>query len=924
MYRMLRTMVTLLVQTFVIGIAITYGQSALASLEGVTVSVDGKPLEGVTVTAVNRATGESKSVLSSAEGTYRFIGLWPGTYDVAASVSDFIFEQRKGIELNVAQSTTIRFTINPNLRETITVTAETSVVETTQSQVDHLISEQEIDNLPINGRTFQQLAILTPGVAVARQIDPTKKRVGAISVGGGGGRRLNSRVDGGDNNDDVVGSFLQQYSQESIQEFVVITDLYKAEDGFATDGLVSAVTKSGTNRVSGDAFLFIRDTALNSRTYFEKRLGLDKPEFQRRQWGGTFGGPLVKDKAHFFVSFERQDQLESGVFNTGSVFPELNTTIAAPFDQNLFLAKVSGSVGRRHTYFIRVATDNEEERGGGADGRHAPEATGITSNDFWSALFSHGWSIRGNKQNQFSFQASYYRNRISPTVPENNFTVRTPTADFFRWTSAAQGTDQQKYHFRDDFSFYVPQAGGDHMFKVGGEYTYEPVAGGELQFFQNFFVYNTDSAVRVVNGVAQPRPFSEVRPVSFMTFVGKGVFGEPLNWLGAYAQDDWKVTPRLTLNLGARYELQKGVWREHDVPGENRLRTAGVQGRGPHTDTNNIAWRVGFAYDLSGDGRTMLRGGSGRFYDRVLVVTSYMGKFFEISPSFLPIQISNPTFGPLELPNLTAVNPASPGVRQETVDADNQNPYSDQWSIGVVHEVGRGFAIDANYVHTTLHHLVMYVNINYRGPDGRRVLFPDLGDFGHVTTIGGGSYDALKIRLQRRFSGGFQFQGSYVLARRISTPEVVSPVPLNQADPLHEDEFGPTDNHEDHRLVFSGVTKLPYSLQLSGILQAASARPYTARTSGDINGDGVTNDRVEPYNARRGTPLFTLDTRLTRFFSLPGERSLELIFEVFNLTNRANFGGFYVGNIRSANFGQPAGQLLTTPRQAQVGLRLKF
>lgn len=901
------------------------GQSADSNLEGRTMGIDDKPLGGITITALNRATGLAKSAVSSADGSYRLFGLPPGNYDVAASISNTTFEVKKNVQLTVGQSSTISFRIDIQLNEKVTITTQSPIIQTTQSKVDHVVSQREIDNLPINGRTFQQLAVISPGVTTARQIDPTKKHNGAISIEGSGGRRVNSRVDGADNNDDVVGSFLQQYSQEAIQEFVVTTELFKAEDGFATEGLVNAVVRSGSNRFSGNAFFFLRDTALNSRTFFEESLGLKKPDFQRKQWGGVISGPITRNTVHFFASYERQDQLESTVFNTGNVFPQLNTTIPLPFDQDLFLARVTGSISPLQTFSVRFAIDDETESGTGADGRHAPEATGLTRNQFWSGVFHHDWSIGNNKLNQFLFHAGIYRNQITPTVPENNFTVRTPTADFFRWTSASQSTKQNKYQFADDFSMQVPDKKGDHLFKVGGEYMYEPIAGGELEFFQNLFVYNTDNAIVVINGRPQARPFSEVRPVSYLGFSGKGIFGQPLHWFSLYAQDDWRLNHRLTLNLGVRYELQTGIWREHNVPGENRLRESGLQGPGPHDDKNNVAWRFGFAYQPSKDGRTVIRGGSGRFYDRVLVVSAFMGQFFETSPRFLAIQIANPTFGPLNIPaGFSEVNPASPSVRQETVDAGNKNSYSDQWSIGFARDLGRGVVLDASYLHTSLKNLVMYLNINYRGPGGRRVLFPDLGDFGHVSTIGSGTYDGLKVRVQRRFADRLQFQGSYVLSRRNSIPDVISPVPLNQADPLNNDEFGPTDNHETHRFVLSWISKLFLGFQLSGIVQAASARPYTARVSGDINGDGVTGDRVEPYNARRGSSTFTLDMRLTKFFYFRNERRCELIFEAFNITNRANFGQFFVGNVNSPNFGRPSGQLLTGPRQAQVGIRMTF
>jgi len=218
----------------------------------------------------------------------------------------------------------------------------------------------------------------------------------------------------------------------------------------------------------------------------------------------------------------------------------------------------------------------------------------------------------------------------------------------------------------------------------------------------------------------------------------------------------------------------------------------------------------------------------------------------------------------------------------------------------------------------------MYLNINYIGPDGKRVLYPDLGDFGYVTTIGRGTYDGLKIRLQRRLARGLQLQGSYTLSRSRSINDVPNSMPLNQADPLNKDEFGPLWNHETHHGVVSGIVYLPRGFEVSGVLQAASARPYTAYTSGDINHDGVTGDRVEPFNARRGAALFSLDVRGTKVIRLRQGMRMDLMFEMFNVTNRANFGNFYVGNVDSPQFGQPSGQLLTPPRQAQVGARLTF
>jgi hypothetical protein len=899
-------------------------QAAEGHIQGIVVDQQGQLRAQATVWAVNVDTGLTRTTVTGDDGTFRIVALPPGVYKVSALGDGTVQGEERMVNVLVGQTAAVDFRKPVRFAEQVTVAAETSLIQIGQSQVDHVVSGIEIETLPINGRTFQQLAVLTPGVGAAIQIDPTKNHVGAISISAGAGRRVNARVDGGDNNDDVVGSFLQQYSQEAIQEFAVVTDAYKAEFGFASDGLINAITKSGSNTFHGTGFGFFRNEALNSETYFEKQLNTGKPAFRRDQWGGTFGGPIRRDLAQFFLSYERQDQREFTPFTTGGAFPALDRLIPQSFTQDLFLAKLTGT-RQRQSYALRVATDTESESGNGADGRHAPEATGNTTNDYWSALFSHTMILSEHRLNQFLMQANSFRNRITPAEPANTYTVSTPTADFFRWTLASQGTDELKFQFKDDFIIEMPGQRGGHQLKFGGEYSREPKVGGELQFYQNLFVYDTDQAVVVMNGKPTPRPFSEVQPVFFLTYTGSGSFGnEPFNWVAGYIQDDWRIG-RLTLNLGVRYELQMGLWREHNVPGENRLRSTGYQGPGPTDDTDNIAWRTGFSYDVSGAGTTILRGGWGRYFDRTLIVNSYAGKFFELTPPFIPVQIANPQFGPLEIPSaFSQVGPSAPEVRQEAVDAKAENPYEDQLSVGFERQLTAEMAVDLDYLHTSARNLPMYLNINYIGPDGKRVLYPDLGDFGYVTTIGRGTYDGLKIRLQRRLSRGLQLQGSYTLSRSRSINDVPNSMPLNQADPLNKDEFGPLWNHETHHGVVSGIVYLPRGFEVSGVLQAASARPYTAYTSGDINHDGVTGDRVEPFNARRGAALFSLDVRGTKTIRLRQGMRVDLMFEVFNVTNRANFGNFYVGNVDSPQFGQPSGQLLTPPRQAQVGARLTF
>jgi hypothetical protein len=574
-----------------------------------------------------------------------------------------------------------------------------------------------------------------------------------------------------------------------------------------------------------------------------------------------------------------------------------------------------------------MSGDFELEKGTGADGRSAPEATGITHDTYWSVLASDKWALGANKLNEFTFQTNYFLNKIEPANPEYDFTVQTPSATFFRYGGATQSTHQRKYQFRDDFSWEMPTSIGRHLFKTGAEWMYEPRPGMDLNFFQNYFVYDTDSAVTVVNGHAQPRPYSEVRPAFFSTLLGWGhAYKKQVNFYSAFVQDDWTFSRRLTLNLGLRYELQTGIWREYNVPGEDSLRATGYQGRGPFDDKNNLGPRIGIVYVLN-ENRTILRGGYGRYFDRAMLENSYSGQFMETNPpSMLPITIVNPTFGPLNIPDTLGISPTSPNVKQETQDARNQNPQADEFTLGISHNIVADLLASVSFTHTKWSYIPIYRMINHLNAAGQRVLFPTMGDFGYVSTVGGGTNDAIKFSFSQRFSEKYWLNASYTLDWRNTTPALQYYIPLNQDDPAGSGEHGPTDNYEKHRLVLSGSAELPGHVTLACILQWASARPYTATTANDINGDGVIGwpgDRVGSYNSQRGSNFFSLDPRISKEFPFARGGRLEVIFEVFNLTNRSNFGGYYNGSVDSPGFGKPVG-LLGPPRQAQVGIRYSY
>src|SRR6185369_10494347 len=262
----------------------------------------GGALPGVTVTATNNATGFTRSTVTATDGTYHFPSLPAGTYTVVADLSGFASVTTRNVELNVATERTLNVSLKQAaVKEQITVTAASPLVETTPA-IGTVISQREMQNLPLNGRQFANLGSLAPGTSLSVNADPTKPGQLTIALNGGSGRNVNFLVDGGDNTDDTIGGALQNFNIEAVQEFNIQTQQYKAEYGRTTGGVLTVVTKTGTNDFAGSAYEFYRDKSLNTASTSEA--GTKSP-YRRNQHGGSLGGPIVKDRAHFFITGER-------------------------------------------------------------------------------------------------------------------------------------------------------------------------------------------------------------------------------------------------------------------------------------------------------------------------------------------------------------------------------------------------------------------------------------------------------------------------------------------------------------------------------------------------------------------------------------------------------------------------------------------
>jgi outer membrane receptor protein involved in Fe transport len=561
------------------------------------------PVPGVTVTARNVATGFTRSAVSSELGTYRIEFLPPGTYEVRAELANFAPATASNIVVQVGTSTTVDFPMSVGaLTENIQVTSETPLVQTTRSDVGQVITSSLVENMPLSGRRFQDLSLLVPGTRPSNYYDPTKTEVGGISYSGMTGRAVNITVDGGDNNDGVVRGLLQQFSADAIQEYKVTTNRYSAEFGRSTGGVVNVVTKSGTNELHGTGFVFARDDALNSKTFFEDQEGLPKQPFEQQQLGGTIGGPIKRDRAHFFGAYEFNRRQDFATVFTNNVLPAEEGPQEKPFRNHLLTVKSDIMFSPSNTMIVRYAREDNKRENDFIGGNTLRSAGALNTNVTDSVIGKLTTVLGPNKLNEALVLFQNFENNI--TANDNtNPGISAPDFTFGANINTPQQTIQRRWQFKDDFAFRKQGWGGDHDFKVGAEIVRSHYGGFFTPTLYGFFNFNNrlpgNNLDTYLNAIAD----------TFTGSAGNTEFDDNWTHVGVYFQDDYHPTSRLTLNLGLRYELQNGPYtNDNQTPALETLGALGFNNR-RELDTNNFGPRVGFAYDVRGDGRTVVRGG---------------------------------------------------------------------------------------------------------------------------------------------------------------------------------------------------------------------------------------------------------------------------------------------------------------------------
>jgi len=790
-------------------------------------------------------------------------------------------------------------------------------------------------------------------------------------------------LDGADNRDLTLGGLALNVTQESIEEFRLTTNDFTAADGRTSGAVLTMVTKSGTNQLQGSGFVFNRNTAMTAKDYFTKVGNRPELDFNRGVYGGSLGGPLRRNRTFFFGAFEWTDEESSlsvpdALYNQQLLLVPFGATpiheIPQPGTDARYTVKVNEELGANHSLLVRYAAQHNRRFGYDLLPSNDLSMQQRVFQDAMNAIAQHSWVANSRTVNQLTFAPSRFHYIVDftnngewfvenyPNVPAGMPALVFPSVKV-RSNSEANGGRgfdgiQDQLQIRDDLSLQL----GTHAVKVGATYSWFPHFGygkyarnpnGVVTFFDDPSVILSNSNGRYPQGFQTPGIVARFTQGSFLTNFTTGQDGSQS--FGTWVQDDWRLLPQLTLNLGVRYDLDLGFWNQKhqaDHAFYQVLKAIGSPyGVLPKTPTREISPRVGFAYDLEGDGRRVLRGGYGIYRDYIQRLTP--DPFQRPMPTTLTLINTGIGVGQLATYRF-GIDPQPPApVGSNTLPSNSSgqwfapnagNPWNWQAHIGYAHQLASNTTFSVDYTHT-IGQEYQVININPL-VNGVGKLAPALAQvYGDPNLLGPvaldksvtsrSQFDALMFRYQQRFPRA-TFQTHYTLARSLgySSTRDTGGAAQNDDDPFGPGAWGPGLYDERHRLVALGVFDLPYGVQLSPILQLASARPYNLTAGVDLNRNGTNNDfYVDPatgqpvsVNSARGDRTSLLDMRLTKFLPFGATRRLGLFVEVFNVFNRANFGNRFQGNARSAVFRQPIALIpsIGYPRQVQLGARFEF
>lgn len=1014
MNKFLRFCFATLVVTAICAIGAMAQSTTTGAVSGTVTNPNKEVVPGATVTVKNLGTNKEATTTTDDNGGFKVANLDPGTYSVTVNASGFAAFTAENVAVEVGRATELPVAVSlQQVSGTVQVTAEAPVINTTQQDFSTNVNQVSLNNLPVNGRRWSNLAILTPGTVP----DGT---FGLISFRGISGLLNNSTIDGGDNNQaffsEERGRTRIGYviSQAAIREYQVNTSNYSAEYGRSAGGVINAVTKSGTNEFHGSGFFFDRNNkwgARNPKSFITQIVnGVPtpvalKPKDVRYQFGGTVGGPIVKDKAFFFFSYDQQKRDFPGVavFSTANYLNTVNRTTlttrgltnaqidsALDFltfltgetprrgDQTLFLPKLDWHITQNNTLsatYNRLrwkspagvqtgATVTRDRAGFGDDKVNVDSLTLRLSSTISSKLVNEGrflWS------HELASQVAQPPLPGEPTTADG-FSPQVTLTNGLTFGKAnfldrRALPDERRFQIADTMTYatgkHTLKFGGDvnrvrdiddNLFTGAGAYTY----GNINDFIVDYVNFTSQGALRAANvtcaTLASPAANTRLAGKCYTSNYQQG-FGQPRFLFSTtdyslFAQDDWRVTPRLTLNLGVRWEFE-----QLPDPYPALINPALPQTANHPSDKNNFGPRLGFAWDINGDGKTSIRGGYGIYYGRVigstitnaLINTAVVGQS-QILSSINPATTSAPipagnTAAPI-FPNILATAPA--GSSTVNYFANNfQLPMIQQGDLVIEREIARNTVVSASYLFSFGKYLPNFVDTNLSPPtSSARINVVDgpyagvvwsfpyfLGAarpntaFAQIQEIRSNidtKYNALVLQANRRLTNGLQFQASYTLSvarddgqnSTTFTPSFSAPFnPFDQqgewgysafdrrhkfvASVVYNTNFTSLKDNKTANAILNGWTIAPVINMFSGARFTPTTNSFSPSgvfgfsQAGGINGsNGSLRFSYLPNNFFHMPPTKYVDLRVSRRFTIKENAKLEVLGEAFNIFNR--------------------------------------
>ena len=923
----------------------TIAQENTAELRGRVVDSQDAGIPGVTIQITNEATGVYRQSVSTADGSYFITAIAPGTYTLAAELSGFQKYSRKGVRLDLGRTATLEIQLSPGaVTETVTVTADTPLVDLTSKEIGGNVTNREMAMLPsVNGNFIGAVALL-PGVIA--NISTESFGSDAISANGLDSRNNNFMLDGANNNDDVIGQRAGSQARmpvEAVAEVQVVTNQGDAEFGRTTGAIVNAISKSGTNAFHGVAGGLWQDAGLTKKDYFVKQNGLTKPDTQLQTYRANLGGPIVRDKAHFFFNLERV-MVDRATSITIPARPEFN---ASPVTQDRVwntLVRFDHQLSANNTWAVRwlresspqlnqiipVVYNNNPITGTFPVTQNASRQ----ENDVDQTVVATLNSVIG--KNRFNtFRVNFTQEDVAFANPnfDGNQAELMPTLVYTSFvdqqSNVAQARVNDAYQIDDTMSWFI-SGHGSHDMKFGAQYEYVGAKSTAQDNLNGTFFFKSDQSFNANDFRTYPDRLQIRVPGGLDRY-------QKAHFVATFVQDKWRMN-RATISLGLRYDLEVQPISEVDNP-------AFPDPSAYPVDKNNIAARLGLTYDLAGDGQSVVRGGYGRFYDKthfelisaILTAGVFSDSFVALFPAnnFDPGPAAgNPPTDPLLVGGPTvnralvsAAYPPGSRIRNTgTVNLDNPDrviPYTDQFTAGYERQLFTTMSVSADYVHARARDQLMIQDLNpgVRTSPARtapivRTNPAYVAQVSQPVNAGAIDYDALQMALVKRFASDYSFRVSYTLGySRGNTSGAAIPLSGFQLlDDLNLDlNEGPTNVDRRHNLVISGQALVPrtHGLTFAWVVRALSGAPFTlfdSTTDPDLNGQfpeplpggsytGTPGPNRNPWtvdaegerNGARGPGLFQADVRFG-YRLRPGQnRTLDLFMDVFNITNRANF-----------------------------------